>query len=99
MARPWKEGTFTISPSQRLFSFQRHTCQNGKSLPLCGTRTRRRSSRAAFAKGDIAVTSAHKPLATALRGRIYDSIARPSATHPGAHPEILAEEGVTPTSY
>jgi cysteine synthase len=52
----------------------------------------------AFAKGDIAVTSAHKPLVfdRPLRGRIYDSIAETIGNTPLVRiPKILAEEGVT----
>jgi cysteine synthase len=54
--------------------------------------------RAALAKGDITVTSAHQPLVfdRPLRGRIYDSIAETIGNTPLVRiPKILAEEGIT----
>jgi cysteine synthase len=54
--------------------------------------------RAALAKGDITVTSAHQPLVfdRPLRGRIYDSIAETIGNTPLVRiPKILAEERIT----
>ena len=83
----------------KYFSFPTPHLPERKILAFYAADGRRRgSSRAAFAKGDIAMTSAHKPLVfdRPLRGRIYDSIAETIGNTPLVRiPKIVAEEGIT----